>query len=75
MTIPVVGVDAIPEARKLVDEEIMTGTVIQDPHIMAGVIYDMGMNLVYERKPLDGILYNFDETGVAVRLPYKEYIG
>lgn len=75
MNIPVVGVDAIPEARKLVDEGIMTGTVIQDPHIMAEVIYDMGMNLVYERKPLDGMPYNFDETGVAIRLPYKEYIS
>lgn len=75
MYIPVVGVDAIPEARKLVDEGIMTGTVIQDPKVMAKVIYDMGMNLVYERKPLDGIQYDFDQTGVAVRLPYGEYTG
>lgn len=75
MNIPVVGVDAIPEARKLVDEGIMTGTVIQDPKVMAKVIYDMGMNLVNERKPLDGIQYDFDQTGVAVRLPYGEYTG
>ncbi|AQS11242.1 D-galactose-binding periplasmic protein precursor [Clostridium saccharobutylicum] len=75
MYIPVVGVDAIPEARKLVDEGIMTGTVIQNPNTMAKVVYDMGMNLVYERKPLDGIQYDFDQTGVAVRLPYGEYTG
>lgn len=75
ITIPVVGVDATPEARKLIQEKIMAGSVIQDPHIMAEVIYKMGMNLVLEKKPLDGIPYSFDDTDVAVRLPYHEYKG
>lgn len=72
--IPVVGVDAIPAAQKLIKEGIMTGSVLQDPSAMADALYAVGMNLVYNRNPLEGTDYKFDETGVAVRLPYKEYI-
>ena len=72
--IPVVGVDAIPEAQKLIKEGIMTGSVLQDPSAMADALYAVGMNLVYNRNPLEGTDYKFDETGVAVRLPYEEYI-
>lgn len=72
--IPVVGVDAIPEAQKLIKEGIMTGSVLQDPSAMAKALYSVGMNLVYNRNPLDGTDYKFDETGVAIRLHYEEYI-
>ena len=72
--IPVVGVDAIPEAQKLIKEGVMTGSVLQDPSAMAKALYSIGMNLVYNRNPLDGTGYKFDETGVAIRLPYTEYI-
>lgn len=70
--IPVVGVDAIPEAQKLIKEGIMTGSVLQDPSAMASALYSVGMNLVYNRNPLEGTEYKFDETGVAIRLPYRE---
>ncbi|MDR3598586.1 galactose ABC transporter substrate-binding protein [Clostridium sp.] len=72
--IPVVGVDAIPAAQELIKKGFMTGSVLQDPKVMAEAIYSIGMNLVYGRKPLDGTEYKFDSTGVAVRIPYKEYI-
>jgi methyl-galactoside transport system substrate-binding protein len=72
--IPVVGVDAIPAAQELIKQGIMTGSVLQDPSAMAKALYLVGMNLVYNRNPLDGTDYKFDETGVAIRLPYKEYI-
>lgn len=72
--IPVVGVDAIPEAQKLIKEGIMTGSVLQDPSAMAKALYSVGMNLVYNKNPLDGTGYKFDETGIAIRLPYTEYI-
>lgn len=72
--IPVVGVDAIPEAQKLIKEGIMTGSVLQDPYAMAKALYSVGMNLVYNKNPLEGTDYKFDETGVAIRLPYTEYI-
>lgn len=75
LTIPVVGVDAIPEAKELIKKGFMTGTVLQDPKTMTEVIYNIGMNLVYKKQPLDAIKYKFDDTGVAVRLPYNEYVG
>lgn len=73
-TIPVVGVDAIPAAQELIKQGIMTGSVLQDPSAMANALYLVGMNLVHNRNPLEGTDYKFDETGVAIRLPYKEYI-
>jgi len=74
-TILVVGVDAIPEAQDLIKKEFMTSTVIQDAPAMAKALYTVGMNLVYNRKPLDGTEYKFDNTGVAIRIPYAEYIS
>ena len=72
-TIPVVGVDAIPEAQDLIKKGFMTGSVLQDPSAMAKALYTVGMNLVYNKNPLDGTEYKFDKTGVAIRLPYQEY--
>jgi methyl-galactoside transport system substrate-binding protein len=74
-TIPVVGVDAIPAAQELIRRGEMTGSVLQDAKAMAQACYTIGMNLFDGRNPLDGTPYTFDETGVAVRIPYKEYIG
>lgn len=74
-TIPVVGVDGIPEAQDLIKQGTMTGSVLQDAKAMAEVSYNMGINLVDRKNPLDGIPYEFDSTGVAVRIPYKEIIS
>ncbi|WP_297424996.1 galactose ABC transporter substrate-binding protein [Clostridium sp.] len=68
----VVGVDAIPEAKDLVDKGIMTGTVIQDARAEADSIYSIGMNLIAGKAPLDGTNYILDEDGI-LRLPYKIY--
>ena len=73
-TITVIGVDAIPRARELIREGIMTGTVLQDASAMAEALYTVGMNLVYNRNPLEDTDYKADETGIAIRIPYKEYI-
>lgn len=73
-TISIVGVDAIPEAQELIKQEFMTGSVLQDASAMAEALYKVGMNLVYNREPLDGTEYKFDQTGVAIRIPYREYI-
>jgi len=72
-TIPVVGVDVIPEAQELIKKGFMAGSVLQNATAMADAIYSVGMNLVYNRNPLEGIKYKFDETGVAIRIPYEEY--
>ncbi len=73
-TIPVIGIDAIPEAQELIKKGYMTGSVLQDAPTMAEAMYEIGMNLVYDKAPLDGTQYKFDDTGVAVRIHYKEYV-
>lgn len=72
--IPVVGIDGIDEAKKLIENGLMTGTVIQDAEGMAEALYRIGMNLAQNKKPLSDTDYKFDSTGVAVRIPYKGYI-
>lgn len=73
-TIVVVGVDGIPAAQELIKNGIMAGSVVQDAYAMAKAVYDIGINLVNNRSPLDGTEYKFDDTGVSVRIPYKDYI-
>ncbi len=74
-TIPVVGVDGVPEAIELISKGVMLGTAVQDPNDMAEALYTVGINLVYNKNPLDGTQYKFDGTGVAIRLPYEKYMG
>ena len=73
--IPVVGLDGVSEAKELVSKGIMLGTASQETADMANAIYTVGMNLVYDRNPVEGVPYKLDETGVAVFLPYQEYTG
>jgi len=74
-TIPVVGVDATAEAQELIKKGDMAGSVIQDPSEMANAIYAIGLNLFQGKDPLYNTPYKSDETGVSVRLPYKEYVS
>jgi len=71
-TIPVVGVDAIPEARELISKGFMAGTVIQDPKDLANALYSIGLNLVYNRDPLEGTDYKLAKEGM-IEIPYYEY--
>ena len=73
-TIQVVGVDGVPEAIELISKGMMLGTAVQDPNDMAETLYTVGINLVYNKNPLEGTQYKFDDTGVAIRLPYTAYI-
>lgn len=73
--IAVFGIDALPQAQELIKQGAMTSTVVQDPSEMAKAIYIIGMNVFQGNPPLYNTLYQFDETGVAVRIPYKEYVG
>lgn len=70
-TIPVIGFDATDEARELISKGFMTGTVIQNTSPWADALYNIGMNLVQRKNPLENTTYQFDETGVAIRIPYE----
>lgn len=72
-TIPVVGVDAIPEAKGLIKKGFMAGTVAQDPKELANALYSIGLNLIYNREPLEGTNYKLTKEGM-IRLPYYEYV-
>ena len=72
-TIPVVGVDATAAAQDLIAKGFMTGSVLQDAKGMAKALYDTGMNLAAGKTAIDGTSYKFDDSGVAVRIPYQEY--
>ena len=73
-TIPVVGVDATAAAQDLIERGYMTGSVLQDADGMAMALYKAGMNLAEGKSPIENTNYSFDDTGVAIRIPYKEYI-
>lgn len=72
-TIPVVGIDGMPEAKELIQKGFMSGTVIVEPCELAEALYSIGMNLAAERSPVENTNYKFDETGYTVHLSYKEY--
>ncbi|WP_317367161.1 galactose ABC transporter substrate-binding protein [uncultured Tyzzerella sp.] len=72
-TIPVVGVDATAAAQDLIDKGYMAGSVLQDAEGMAKALYSTGMNLAQGKNAIEETEYTFDETGVAVRIPYQEY--
>ncbi|WP_026887033.1 galactose ABC transporter substrate-binding protein [Clostridium beijerinckii] len=74
-TIVVVGIDATAEAQELIKKGFMAGSVMQDPSEMAKAIYAIGMNVFEGRDPLYDTKYKFDDTKVAVRLPYYEYVA
>ncbi len=73
--IPVVGVDATDAAKDLITKGYMTGTVLQDGQAMAKALYSIGMNVAEGYDFIDGTDFEYDDTGVAVRIPYKAYNG
>ncbi len=72
--IAIVGIDAIPEARDLVDKGLMTGTVVQDSKILAEVFYNVGMNLVQNLNPIENTNYKIVNEEIIIPFPYEKYV-
>lgn len=72
-SIPIVGVDGLPKAKELINQGIITGTIIQDSHENAEAIYTIGLNMISGTNPLSGTNYKFDETGITIKLPSSVY--
>ncbi len=70
--IPVVGVDGVESAKKAIEKGIMHGTVVQDAKGMAYAISEILFNALIKKPFLNGIKYSFDESGIAVRIPYQK---
>lgn len=73
--IPVIGVDATEQAKDAISKKTMSATVLQDAPAMGKAIAAVAMNAANGKDFLDGTSYKFDDSGVAVRIPYAPYTG
>jgi methyl-galactoside transport system substrate-binding protein len=73
--IPVIGVDATDQAVDAIGKGIMSATVKQDGEAMGNAVSEIMLNMVAGKKPLDGTNYKYDDSGIAVRIPYAPYSG
>jgi methyl-galactoside transport system substrate-binding protein len=73
--VPVVGVDATDQAVDAISKGIMSGTVKQDGEAMGIAVSKIMLNMIGGASPLDGTDYKFDDSGIAVRIPYSPYLG
>lgn len=68
-------IDAIPESLDFIKKGCMSGTVLQDPDVMAETFYEIAIHLACKTHFDCEKKYNCDETGKIIKLPFKEYIG
>jgi methyl-galactoside transport system substrate-binding protein len=73
--VPVVGVDATAQAVDAINRGIMSATVKQDGEAMGNALSLIILNMIAGKAPLDGTGYEYDESGIAVRIPYSPYEG
>ena len=69
MYMPVVGVDAIPDALEQIKAGFMAGTVLNDAKNQGQATFDLVNNVANGKDPLEGTDWSFDENK-AVRVPY-----
>jgi methyl-galactoside transport system substrate-binding protein len=68
---PVVGVDAIPEALDMIENGKMVGTVLNDAQNQGKATVQLAVNAANGKDVLDGTEWELDEAK-AVRVPYVE---
>lgn len=66
--VPVVGVNALPEASQLVKDGVMLGSILTSTYSTAQACVDMALNAVAGNDILDGMDYEL-EDGKIVRIP------
>lgn len=71
--VAIFGLDGIEEAIRLIKEGKMTGTLYQNAKLTAETLYTVGLNLLEGRPTLENTNFNFDNSGVAIRIPINEY--
>ncbi|MEH7300800.1 galactose/glucose ABC transporter substrate-binding protein MglB [Neobacillus drentensis] len=68
---PVVGVDAIPEALEMIEKGKMVGTVLNDAKNQGKATIELATNAANGKDVLDGTEWKLDDKK-AVRVPYVE---
>lgn len=66
---PVVGVDAIPDALEQIKAGYMAGTVLNDAKNQGTATFELAMNAAMGKEVLDGTAWKMDDNK-AVRVPY-----
>lgn len=75
-TIPVFGVDATKEAKDLIKDGKMAGTIKQDADGMAKAIALLAGNAIGGKTLMDGTTeYNVDKDVAKIRIAYAQYLG
>ena len=69
----VFGVDATEEAKAAIQAGSMDGTVMQDGKAMAEAMHTLAKNAIDGKDYIEGTDYQWDESGIAVRIPYKKF--
>ncbi|MDR1243093.1 MAG: galactose ABC transporter substrate-binding protein [Deltaproteobacteria bacterium] len=73
--IPVIGVDATPQAVEAIRRGLMSATVKQDGKRMGEAIGAITLNAVKGAPMLEGTDWAWDDSGIGVRVPYAPYLG
>jgi methyl-galactoside transport system substrate-binding protein len=68
---PVVGVDAIPEALEMIEKGKMVGSILNDAKNQGSATIDLAANAANGKDVLDGTEWKLDDNK-AVRVPYIE---
>lgn len=66
---PVVGVDAIPDALEQIKAGTLVGSVLNDAANQGLATFELAFNVAQGKGPLDGTKWTLDETK-SVRVPY-----
>ncbi|WP_105613954.1 galactose/glucose ABC transporter substrate-binding protein MglB [Vallitalea okinawensis] len=69
MYMPIVGVDAIPDALVKIEEGTLVGSVLNDAANQGKATVDLALNVAAGKDPLEGTDWTLDDTK-AVRVPY-----
>lgn len=71
--IAVVGIDGLKEAIDLIDKGLMAGTLIQNTQMVAEAFYNIGMNLVNNKNPIENTNYKLENGSIIIPESYEEY--
>lgn len=66
---PIVGVDAIPDALVRIEEGTLVGSVLNDAANQGKATVDLALNVAKGKDPLEGTEWKLDDSK-AVRVPY-----
>ncbi len=71
VSLPIYGVDALEQARQLIKEGKMSGTVLNDGKNQALAVIQLAVNVAMGKQPTEGTRWKLESDGTkSVRVPY-----